>query len=368
MAETAEKKKKVYKVATELNLSHETLIEFLRKKGHEVKGHMSSVDENMMKDILVHFKKEKDVAEKHQRKIHEIRETKKRAEKKAQEIVEIPVPATLPAPSAMHHGEPEPAVEAKTEEGVPPGSVETDEPEVVEASVDDGTASAPADAEDAPSVQTENHEIKKGRGEDHLSPLEKQTRSKVGLTIKGRMDLTKHPKPAGGKAKSAVAVPAVVESDDHKRKKKKKKVGGKELAETKAPDVDDLERKKKKKKKIRHKEIDQAEVTDAIRRTFAAMDDTPATGRAVLKKRKKKEREEEVARLQEEAQQEEGKLRVTEFVSVNDLANLMRVDVADVIKKCMELGIMVSINQRLDKDTITWFWVGDHDEYEKFFG
>ncbi len=45
MTETVEKKKKLYKVATELNLSHETLIEFLRKKGHEVKGHMSSVDE-----------------------------------------------------------------------------------------------------------------------------------------------------------------------------------------------------------------------------------------------------------------------------------------------------------------------------------
>jgi translation initiation factor IF-2 len=65
MAETAEKKKKVYKVATELNLSHETLIEFLRKKGHEVKGHMSSVDDDMMRDILIHFKKDKDVAEKH---------------------------------------------------------------------------------------------------------------------------------------------------------------------------------------------------------------------------------------------------------------------------------------------------------------
>ena len=82
MSDTSEKKKKIYKVATELNLSHETLIEFLRKKGHEVKSHMSSVDEPMMRDILIHFKKEKDVAEKHQRKIQEIRETKKRAERK----------------------------------------------------------------------------------------------------------------------------------------------------------------------------------------------------------------------------------------------------------------------------------------------
>jgi len=85
MSDTVEKKKKLYKVATELNLSHETLIEFLRKKGHEVKSHMSSVDEPMMRDILIHFKRDKDVAEKHQRKIQEIRETKKRAERKAVE-------------------------------------------------------------------------------------------------------------------------------------------------------------------------------------------------------------------------------------------------------------------------------------------
>ncbi|HEX9006300.1 MAG TPA: translation initiation factor IF-2, partial [Bacteroidota bacterium] len=89
-----------------------------------------------------------------------------------------------------------------------------------------------------------------------------------------------------------------------------------------------------------------------IKRTFAAMDDTPVSGRTAFRKRKRREREEEEHRLQEQAMQEEGKLKVTEFVSVNDLANLMKVNVADVIKKCMDLGIMVSINQRLDKDTI----------------
>jgi translation initiation factor IF-2 len=57
MAETVEKRKKVYKVATELNLSHETLVEFLRKKGHEVKSHMSTLDDDMMRDIQTHFKR-----------------------------------------------------------------------------------------------------------------------------------------------------------------------------------------------------------------------------------------------------------------------------------------------------------------------
>ena len=354
MPETAEKKKKLYKVATELNLSHETLIEFLRKKGHEVKSHMSSLDEDMMKDILVHFKKEKDVAEKHQRKIAEIRETKKRAERKVEEAVEAP------APTPAH-----PSASTETPAAPPPEELPVIEEEAVLPPVEGVEAEArvpaepsePGEAAGAPVAEPapvkEKVEAKKPRGEDLLSPLERSTARKVGLTIKGRMDLRPAKPPARpAKPGTPTAAPATAESDEHKRKKKKKKVR-EDVPETKAVETDDLDRKKKKKKKIRHKEIDQAEVKDAIRRTFAAMDDTPATGRAVLKKRKRKEREEEVARLAEEAQKEEGKLRVTEFVSVNDLANLMHVNVADVIKKCMELGIMVSINQRLDKDTIT---------------
>ena len=46
-------------------------------------------------------------------------------------------------------------------------------------------------------------------------------------------------------------------------------------------------------------------------------------------------------------------LRVTEFISANDLAALMDVSVNDVISACMELGLFVSINQRLDAETIT---------------
>lgn len=336
MAETVEKKKKLYKLATELNLSHETLIEFLKKKGHEVKSHMSAVDDDMMRDILVHFKKEKDVAEKHHRKIQEIRETKKRTEKKVEEHVEE-------APSPVQ-------VQEAVSKQVPvePGQ------QVVELAVA-GSILEPVEAADEEPAVVEEGELKEAVAESD-SPLEKERRAKVGLTIKGRIELA--PKRAAAKkaveeaAKGSVVV-APPESEDAHRKKKKKKKVKEESVETKVGEVDDLERKKKKKKKLRHKEIDQAEVKDAIRRTFAAMDDTAVSGRAILKKRKRKEREEEELRIQEEAQKEEGKLRVTEFLSVNDLANLMHVNVSDVIVKCMELGMMVSINQRLDKDTIT---------------
>ncbi len=117
--------------------------------------------------------------------------------------------------------------------------------------------------------------------EKQLSPLElkKGQRGKIGLTIKGKMDLAPK-KPAPGKAAkgapapTAAATAAAAEAEDHKRKKKKKRV------KDETPEVEAggrlkiLDKKKKKKKKLRHKEINQTEVDEAIRRTLAAMDDT----------------------------------------------------------------------------------------------
>jgi translation initiation factor IF-2 len=360
MAETLERRKKIYKVATELNLSHETLIEFLRKKGHEVKGHMSTVDEDMMRDILIHFKREKDVAEKHHRKIQEIRDNKKRTERKPEEAAERPVHAPAPpepppkresevAPAPPEPVTPAPEPEVGAELPVPePAAQEV----VAEAAPPPGEPAVEEAAEPRPAETAKERPKTKAKG-DYLSPLEKERRTKAGLTIKGKIDLT--PKPAVPR-KGAVAPGAPVptaEAEEAARKKKKKKVKKDEGTEVKPAEPEDADRKKKKKKKLRHKEVDQTEVKDAIRRTFAAMDETVTGGRTAARRKKRKEREEEVARLHEEAQREAGRLRVTEFLSVNELATLMRVNVADVIKKCMELGIMVSINQRLEKDTIT---------------
>ena len=79
MAETKPKKLRVYKLASEINLSAENLIEFLRKKGHDVKSHMSTLTDEMITDINDHFKKDIEKAEKHYKKIAEFQ--KKREEK-----------------------------------------------------------------------------------------------------------------------------------------------------------------------------------------------------------------------------------------------------------------------------------------------
>ena len=101
--------------------------------------------------------------------------------------------------------------------------------------------------------------------------------------------------------------------------------------------VKDGKRRKRKKKK----EVDHQAVESTLKKTLAEMRDT---GSGRKKRKKQKETEEEVL--------ETPKLKVTEFISTQDLANLMDVPVTEVITKCLELGLVVTINQRLDMDTI----------------
>ncbi|MFM8770461.1 MAG: translation initiation factor IF-2, partial [Candidatus Kapaibacterium sp.] len=100
-------------------------------------------------------------------------------------------------------------------------------------------------------------------------------------------------------------------------------------------------------------QVSDSDVVRAIRQTLSGMELAPAGGRAKLRMRKRLERQEKEAIRQEEIARESSTLRLSEFVTTADLANMMRVTASDIIMKCMGLGLMVSINQRLDKDTIT---------------
>jgi len=98
--------------------------------------------------------------------------------------------------------------------------------------------------------------------------------------------------------------------------------------------------------KREEKQIDEKEIQRKIQETQAKL--TGGGGKKV--KAKRRDRKNEMADANEGA--ETNKLQVTEFISVSELANLMDVSFADVISKCMSLGIMVSINQRLDAEVI----------------
>jgi translation initiation factor IF-2 len=96
------------------------------------------------------------------------------------------------------------------------------------------------------------------------------------------------------------------------------------------------------------KEIDQKEIQDKIRETQARLAGGGGKGKNIKAKKRREKRQE----ASDAGDVTDNKLQVTEFVTVSELANLMDVSFAEVISKCMSLGIMVSINQRLDAEVI----------------
>jgi len=103
--------------------------------------------------------------------------------------------------------------------------------------------------------------------------------------------------------------------------------------------------------KREEKIIDAKEIQEKLKQTQAKLAGSGGRGKS-LKAKYRKAKREEMAEQQGNAGVEGNKLQVTEFISVSELAGLMEVSFADIISKCMSLGIMVSINQRLEADVI----------------
>ena len=341
MEEEKSKKIRIYKLAAEYNLAADFIVEFLKKKGYPVKNHMTIVSDEMLADIQNHFKKDLEKAEKHLKKLAEF--SKKMGDKDQKEkevkIEEEPLPKH---PEEIPHAEPgkkpqqiaeEKTVEIKTK----PKTKKQHEDVIIESKIpvevkEGSKVNAAPEQSPKPEIQIEEPAKKKG-----LTVLGKMD-LKTGKEIAPAQEESQKPASQGGKEAEQTTV-----------KKKKKKPKPKKKGEA-SPEENVIAKKVKKVKKF---EINDKEVKDSIRKTLLSMDDATVSGRALSRKKKKKERQELEIKKQESLALDKNKIRVTEFIAVSELANLMGVPVGDVISKCISLGLMVSINQRLEIDNIT---------------
>ena len=122
-------------------------------------------------------------------------------------------------------------------------------------------------------------------------------------------------------------------------------------------DVNDARNQKPQKKNNKAKgfkvEVDDEEVQRQIKETIQRLQGNKGKTSTSKHKRERRELEREKMAQERAAEQEQSKvLKLTEFVTANDLAVMMNVPVTKVIGTCMMLGVMVSINQRLDAETI----------------
>lgn len=196
-----------------------------------------------------------------------------------------------------------------------------------------------------------------------------------GPKIQGKIDLTQfNQKPANNKVKEQLhekkkdnnnAKPVFSttndkEQDKDEKKRKRKRINIAKVASiptttfpTKKDDRNPKKDFKKDKKKKHRYEIDEEEVELNIKSTISSMLNK---SKSQTSKYRREKRDAFSQRMQEELEQQEKEksvLKITEFVPVSELASFMNVPVNEVIATCMSLGLFVSINQRLDADTIT---------------
>lgn len=358
MAEEKAKKVRIHKLASEINLSTEVLIDFLRKKGHEVKSIQSVVTDEMMHDIQSHFKKEIEKAAQHTKKVEEFKKkfSSKSDKESREKSVSISDEVAVEEP-------PQEAVitEAQKEE------VEAESIPEVQQQVEI-TTEAEQEQQEVETVEVAEEKTEAVEQENFVQPKDTFENKVKGLKILGKVDLDEGKKrKKSQKEQKEQRQPQVQQKPEVKEepkqpviidriseepvKKKKKKPKAKKKASIE-PVAEEIESSKKK-KRVKKFEIDEKDVKAAIKQTLLSMDETVGSIRGSLKRKKKREREAEQERLQELKQLESKKIKVNEFIAVNELANLMNVPVGEVIAKCISMGLMVSINQRLDVETIT---------------
>ncbi len=117
----------------------------------------------------------------------------------------------------------------------------------------------------------------------------------------------------------------------------------------------DPRRQKNKPRKVQplKPEVSDEDVAKQVRETLARLTNKSRGSKGAKYRREKRENAREVAEQAASLEAKESKtLKLTEFVTANELAAMMNVPVTQIIATCMSIGIMVSINQRLDAETI----------------
>lgn len=180
-----------------------------------------------------------------------------------------------------------------------------------------------------------------------------------GLNILGRIDL-----PADGRGEKQKPVASSSDSKVKPKKKKRKRIkteDGKPADGATATPKPTEEKVKAKLKLQRHKrfkkddrpELTQEEIQKQIKETMARL-----TGAGKSKTSKHRRQKRDLGHKQREREMQEMEdglkmIKVAEFVTANEMATMMNVPVTEIISLCMQLGLVVSINQRLDAETIS---------------
>ena len=394
------------KVLSELNIGLQTAVDFLRKKNDlgEIKEDTTpntKISDEQYEALVGQFSTDKDVKTKADQLFSKKPKPEKKVEKKitsAEELLEPrqqlkplgkidldnigkpktvepeskpepkpePVAAVEPEPQPEIAEEPiaepepasmvtaEPAEDSKETQEVPEAPETPEESETLDDALQEEQSKAPTLAKTPGDLKAaQNAPQLNVVGKIDLDSLNQSTRPKKKSKEERRKE--REEKAAGERKKRErirqgrvdIEAAAKQASKNEKNDKKNKQQNGNQQQNQQQG------KKNKKNRPVKPLEVDDEEVARQVKETLARLTSKSQNKKGAKYRREKRDAVQE--RMSEEMAAEAAQskvLKLTEFVTVSELATMMNVGVNQVIGTCMSIGIMVSINQRLDAETI----------------
>ena len=383
------------KVLRELNISLDRAVDYLSSEGHEVEARPTTKISNEVYQVLLdEFQTDKskkvaskEVGEEKRKEKEAIRirmekeqeERRLAKEKREAEQQVVKAKAELAGPKTVGKID----LDKKSDK---PKEVKEEEPKKVEASKPEPVK---AQKEEKPEVSAEEKQAEPKQAEpkqEEEKPAEAKEEGKESSeeatesgTIKTKYQKLSGPKITGDK----------IDLSQFKKPAKKKK---EDSQKSKGGSSDGGERKKRRRRIVKSGpqsgggrnnrgaaagrkgqrstapkvEPTEEEVQKQVRETLEKLQGKSSKGKGAKYRREKRDQHRQQTEKDLEKQEMESKiLKVTEFVTVNELATMMNVSTTQIISACMSLGIMVTLNQRLDAETLSI--VADEFGYEVEF-
>jgi translation initiation factor IF-2 len=208
------------------------------------------------------------------------------------------------------------------------------------------------DIEDAEEVEKEPQTVSQDEEEEIIEVYKPEYKKLSGLTVVGKIDL-----PVEEKKKSGSFQQSSTEGEtDFRRKKKRKRITKERETVPVAKPVPSEKKEKTTRKPLKKRsvrtEVDEEEVQKQVKETLARLTTKGKSKGSRYRREKREAISQKHREVEDRIEQEKNILKVTEFVSVNELASMMNIPVNEIISTCMSLGLFVSINQRLDAETM----------------
>ncbi|OZV71112.1 translation initiation factor IF-2 [Winogradskyella aurantia] len=347
---------RINKVLRELNISLDRAVDFLESKGIEIeKSPNTKISQEVYDTLADEFqtdatKREKaqEVSEAKLKEKEELREQREREieEKQSKEAVKesvVKAKADLSGPKTV-------------------GKIDLDKPKKAAPKV----AEEPKEIADKKETKEEKSKkpkkaeakkkpkkVEEKKEEETAEPAEETLKTKYqklsGPTSTGeKIDLTKFEKPKKKKEDK----PKKDTSTNKRKRRRISKAGG----DSGKPNYDNRQQRGRGSARSKgvKEEPSEEDVQKQIRETLEKLQGKSSKGKGAKYRREKRDQHREQSEKELQAEAAESKvLKVTEFVTVSEVATMMDVGVTEVISACMSLGMMVTMNQRLDAETLS---------------